>query len=137
LEQISALDQVHSLKRLKEAFVVLVSLASKQFKLCFFIDGLDEYEGSDSDGPEVIINVLTDIQRSPYLKIYLSSRPRFEFEEAFKNGSVFTSTTNWKVAHNASTIQVLSWANRKLRQRSPIKSERCLPMGISRRKVSA
>lgn len=81
-EQMSMLDRLHSLKRLKEAFAYLASLASAQFKLCFFIDGLDEYQGSD--GPEAIIcAVTTDILRSPYLKICLSSRPWIEFEEAF------------------------------------------------------
>ncbi|KAE9376438.1 hypothetical protein N431DRAFT_367489 [Stipitochalara longipes BDJ] len=85
-DNFSMQECVQSLRRLREAFTSLVNLASKQVKLCFFVDGLDEYEGGDSDGPEGIIKVFTDIPQSTYLKICLSSRPWFEFEEAFKNG---------------------------------------------------
>jgi hypothetical protein len=85
-EQMSMLERVHVFRRVKGAFAYLVSLASDQLKLCFFIDGLDEYKGKGSDGPDEIINVFKDIPQSPHLKICLSSRPWVEFEKAFDKG---------------------------------------------------
>jgi hypothetical protein len=32
------------MKRLEEAFVILSDLSSAEFKICFFVDGLDEYD---------------------------------------------------------------------------------------------
>jgi len=80
------LERVHWFRRLKLAFAYLVSLASDELKLCFFIDGLDEYEGQGSDGPETIINIFKSIPISPNLKICLSSRPWVAFENAFNEG---------------------------------------------------
>lgn len=48
-------------------------------KLCFFIDGLDEYGGLESDIAEVFENIVM----SPYVKLCVSSRPHVEFEDAF------------------------------------------------------
>ena len=49
-------------------------------KFCFFVDGLDEYDGEDSTH---IINVLKDLNASPSVKICLSSRPWNMFITAF------------------------------------------------------
>jgi hypothetical protein len=86
VEQMAMLERVHSFRRLKVAFAYLVSLASDELKLCFFIDGLDEYEGQGSEGPETIINIFKSIPISPNLKICLSSRPWVAFENAFNKG---------------------------------------------------
>ncbi|KAH8879820.1 hypothetical protein GQ53DRAFT_849393 [Thozetella sp. PMI_491] len=48
-------------------------------KMCFFIDGLDEY---DSDHAE-LCNVLSDMASSPRIKMCLSSRPWPIFEKSF------------------------------------------------------
>ncbi|KAK0712477.1 hypothetical protein B0T26DRAFT_714426 [Lasiosphaeria miniovina] len=49
------------------------------FKLCFFIDGLDEYEGT----PDDIIQLVSLLGSSQQVKICVSSRPWNEFEKAF------------------------------------------------------
>jgi hypothetical protein len=69
-----------SLTNLEEAFITLSDLSSAEFKICFFIDGLDEY---DRD-PELLINLFRTISKSPYVKVCLSSRPWLIFEEAFE-----------------------------------------------------
>jgi hypothetical protein len=69
------------MKRLEEAFITLSDLSSAEFKLCFFVDGLDEYDGD----PELLINLFTTISKSPYVKVCLSSRPWLIFEEAFES----------------------------------------------------
>jgi hypothetical protein len=65
-----------SLGVLKEAFKHLIGLSSPQFKLCFFIDGLDEYEGD----PEDIALFFRDLSCS-YAKFCVSSRPWPVFQD--------------------------------------------------------
>ena len=64
---------------LSRAFERLQDLASMSTKFCFFIDGLDEYDG---DHFELIDNMM-NIVRSPHIKLCLSSRPWNCFEDAF------------------------------------------------------
>ncbi|KAL6718207.1 hypothetical protein ACLMJK_004295 [Lecanora helva] len=63
------------LKALKE----LRQIQSMRLKFCFFIDGVDEYEGDHAD----IVQVLKTLNKSPFVKICLSSRPWNIFIEAF------------------------------------------------------
>jgi hypothetical protein len=48
-------------------------------RFCFFIDGLDEYDGDHND----IIAVLNEMSTSEHIKIVASSRPWNVFQEAF------------------------------------------------------
>lgn len=48
-------------------------------RFCFFIDGLDEYDGDHVE----LCNILKDLARSANFKIFISSRPWNVFEEAF------------------------------------------------------
>ncbi|KAF7536583.1 hypothetical protein G7054_g4457 [Neopestalotiopsis clavispora] len=52
---------------------------SQSFKLCLFIDGLDEFEGNHKDLVELFQNVV----RRPNIKACLASRPWNIFEDAF------------------------------------------------------
>lgn len=54
-------------------------LTSSHARLCFFIDGLDEYEGKPSD----IIELIGVLRSMPNVKICASSRPWNEFEHSF------------------------------------------------------
>jgi hypothetical protein len=49
-------------------------------KFCFFIDGLDEYDGDDLDE---LIKVLQDLASLPNVKLCVSSRPWYSFRDAF------------------------------------------------------
>ncbi|KUJ09979.1 uncharacterized protein LY89DRAFT_689860 [Mollisia scopiformis] len=65
-----------------ELFEVLEKVskqATLPAKFCFFVDGLDEYEGDDED----IIALLQDLASSPSVKICVSSRPWNAFLDAF------------------------------------------------------
>ena len=68
-----------SLTELAAALRALASAKNIPIKICFFIDGLDEF---DSDHTE-LCNVLCDMARSPHIKICLSSRPWAVFENSF------------------------------------------------------
>lgn len=48
-------------------------------KFCFFIDGLDEYNGDPSD----LIELIHKLARSPNVKFCVSSRPLTEFRKVF------------------------------------------------------
>ena len=54
-------------------------LAQDQTRLCFFIDGLDEYEGQ----PKKIIGLINVLRTGDKTKICASSRPWNEFEDAY------------------------------------------------------
>ncbi|PMD37816.1 hypothetical protein L207DRAFT_390966, partial [Hyaloscypha variabilis F] len=69
------------LRRLEQVFNHLITLATDDFRLCLFIDGLDEAK----DGPEEIVDLINIAAGSPFVKICLSSRPWLVFEEAFAN----------------------------------------------------
>ncbi|GLB08902.1 hypothetical protein AtubIFM57258_004811 [Aspergillus tubingensis] len=65
---------------LLEAFdKVTTGLATYKIRFCFFIDGLDEYEGRPAD----IIQLVEYLQSSPNIKACVSSRSWNEFESSF------------------------------------------------------
>ena len=68
-----------TLSELKEAFSQLRNIACEARKFCFFIDGLDEYEGDHFE----LIEVILETANSPYIKLCVSSRPWNCFEDAF------------------------------------------------------
>jgi hypothetical protein len=65
--------------KLQQAFRRLTNYAIASLKFCFFIDGLDEYEGDHGN----IAQLFRDISSAPHIKICVSSRPLLVFEEAF------------------------------------------------------
>ncbi|KAF9878403.1 hypothetical protein CkaCkLH20_03895 [Colletotrichum karsti] len=72
-----------SVDELAVALRALASASCVPLKMCFFIDGLDEY---DSDHAE-LCRVLRDLASSTHIKICLSSRRWSVFEQSFGNGS--------------------------------------------------
>lgn len=70
-----------SLGRLKTAFQKLVSLASEDIKMCFFIDGLDEYDGDATEIAEFMASIS---RSSPHAKFCVSSRPWPVFQDIFR-----------------------------------------------------
>ncbi|KAJ4856480.1 AAA ATPase domain-containing protein [Trichoderma breve] len=68
-----------SVSELTAALRALASADHMPLNICFFIDGLDEY---DSDHAE-LCKVLCDMVNSPHIKMCLSSRPWDVFERSF------------------------------------------------------
>lgn len=58
---------------------IAARLNTSKVKFCFFIDGLDEYEGK----PDTIIRLVELLKSALQVKICVSSRPWNEFEKAF------------------------------------------------------
>lgn len=78
-----------SLRELSEAFQNLVDcdhFSEKSTpKFCFFVDGLDEYDGEHRE----VINILQTMTKNSNIKICVSSRPWNVFEKAFGSGSCY------------------------------------------------
>jgi hypothetical protein len=71
-----------SLVQLQRAFARLIECASQQLKMCFFVDGLDEYEGD----PEEIALYFKDLSMiSEHAKFCLSSRPWPIFQDIYQD----------------------------------------------------
>lgn len=64
---------------LKETLRLVLEETSLSTKFCFFIDGLDEYNGDVQD----LIDIVQFLGTSKHIKICASSRPWSEFEDAF------------------------------------------------------
>ena len=76
---IQTLDFEWPLKVLQEAFALLIRTADDSMAFCFFIDGLDEYEGDK----EKLAMFCKTLSASPHVKLCISSRPLLVFEDAF------------------------------------------------------
>jgi hypothetical protein len=72
LDPWSRVELKSTFERLKEQRVIPA-------RFCFFIDGLDEFDGDHID----IINIVRDLAECPDIKICLSSRPWNVFQAAF------------------------------------------------------
>jgi hypothetical protein len=66
---------------LRQAFRLLTKEESSDAKFCFFIDGLDEFDGDHSN----LIDFIEDLAGSGNVKVCVSSRPWVVFEDAFKH----------------------------------------------------
>ena len=64
-----------------DAFAKLVNHRIDNLKFCFFIDGLDEYDGEHMD----VIKIIEGLVHSPSIKICFSSRPWNVFERFYGN----------------------------------------------------
>ena len=84
---------------LSQVFRKLSQQQLLNLKFCFFIDGVDEYDGDDY---RHIIDVLKDLNASPSVKICLSSRPWNIFIAAFGTDS---DTRLLLEDHNGEDIQ--------------------------------
>ena len=79
------IPEAWSLARLQKAFRRLIGLSSQHLKLCFFIDGLDEYEGEYEGEPEDIAQYFKDLSLcSVYTKFCLFSRPWPVFQDVYQ-----------------------------------------------------
>lgn len=72
-------DDSWTRSELWSAFLQLKKHSIESTRFCFFIDGLDEYEGDHAE----IVTIMEDLAALSDIKICLSSRPWNVFEDAF------------------------------------------------------
>lgn len=68
-----------TLSELKEAFEKLMQVTTGSHKFCFFIDGLDEFDGDHAE----IVAFFKHIATFPHAKLCVSSRPLLVFQQEF------------------------------------------------------
>ena len=68
---------------LLQGFKRLVKQDGDAARFCFFVDGLDEFDGD----PGVLINLFKEVVSTSKVKVCLSSRPWLVFEDAFRHYS--------------------------------------------------
>ena len=78
-------------RELLTVFRNLIKKGQHSAKLCFFIDGLDEFEGDEAARVK-IITLLMEISDSLHVKVCLSSRPWLIFADAFKSRPMSSSS---------------------------------------------
>jgi hypothetical protein len=61
------------------AFDLLLQAPETHSRFCFFIDGLDEFDGDHLD----LIDAIRSLSKSPFIKICVSSRPWGSFQREF------------------------------------------------------
>ena len=71
----------YSLSTLQKAFKRWIDLLPSSSKVCFFIDGLDEYDGDHEEIAEFFKGLSS---RTSNVKLCVSSRPWVVFDDAFK-----------------------------------------------------
>jgi hypothetical protein len=74
-------DDPWTRRELERALELLIREGSPELKFCFFVDGLDGFEGKPSDLIKLFKRLWSS---SPQLKFCLSSRPWVDFEDAFR-----------------------------------------------------
>ena len=75
--------RTYSLRDLQVAFQSLIRTAtSSSYRLCLFLDGLDEYEGSSADHIN-LARQLKEWSQSANVKIVCAARPHIEFLKTF------------------------------------------------------
>ncbi|KAI1750161.1 hypothetical protein F4782DRAFT_255602 [Xylaria castorea] len=74
--------EVWEMEDLNDIFKRIARQTSLDTKFCFFIDGLDEYDGDEKD----IIRLLQEISISEHIKICASSRPGRQYESFLPTG---------------------------------------------------
>ena len=74
-------ESIWSEPELQRAFRLLAREEAPKAKFCFFVDGLDEFDGDHTN----LIRLIKDISPSSNIKLCVSSRPWVLFEDAFKH----------------------------------------------------
>ncbi|KAL1636911.1 hypothetical protein SLS56_001008 [Neofusicoccum ribis] len=73
-----------SFSELKSVIVKLKEQSAVSARFCFFIDGLDEYDGDSREGThDDLVQTIKGLTESQHIKICLSSRPWNVFRDSF------------------------------------------------------
>lgn len=103
--------EVWDLEELHDVFDRIVSQASLPSCFCFFIDGLDEYNGEEED----IAKFLLSISKSPNIKICASSRPRSIFDEMLWSSQFMLQMQDF------TKLDMQSYVRKRLRENSRLR----------------
>jgi hypothetical protein len=114
-------SQAWTLKQLMGTFKVIVRQKSIPIKICFLIDGLDEFDG-DHDEMAILFKEITN---SEDVKVCLSSRPWVVFEDLFSacEGLLLQNLTHRDIQMYVGDRLVGNDAFQRLASRDPVHAE--------------
>jgi hypothetical protein len=111
---------------LLKGFRKFCEIESKNSKLLFFIDGLDEFKGKHQD----LIDLIHLLSRVPNIKVCVSSRPWLVFEDAFKTGPsllledlTFPDIATYVTSQLAADIRFKDLKERDMQQAESLEAE--------------
>ncbi|OTB05967.1 hypothetical protein M426DRAFT_41592, partial [Hypoxylon sp. CI-4A] len=99
--------QKWKLKELMECFRILQGNRTSTVRFCFFIDGLDEFNGDYVD----ISQMLAEIAKSPTIKLCVASRPLNEFQDKFG-----TDMSKTLLIHDFTKRDIMNHARSRLQE---------------------
>ena len=73
-----------TVSELRDALEYVIESMANRSKICFFVDGLDEFQG-DEEALMEIIDLFCRMAEREHVKVCLSSRPWLVFEDAFQS----------------------------------------------------
>lgn len=103
--------EVWEISDLKKTFQRIAAQTILDTKFCFFIDGLDEYDGEE----EEVVELITFLSSSSNIKICASSRPRSIFEEFFSDRSRTLIIHNFTYEDMKGYVRQKLYGNEKFR----------------------
>ena len=71
-------------KRLSTAILELIAYCSSSFRICIFIDGLDEFTGDQN----TLLSWIETLSKASHIKTCLSSRPLLRYEEKLSSSAM-------------------------------------------------
>lgn len=71
-------------RRLVKVFKSITCDVPRSYRMCFFVDGLDEFSGDHG----ALVLMFLELVQDPNMKIVLSSRPDQKFDQAFGSGAM-------------------------------------------------
>jgi hypothetical protein len=99
-------------KELKATFERIAAQTDLEVKYCFFIDGLDEYNGAE----EEVVEMLKFLASSNAIKICASTRPRSVFEKYFSNSNRTFDIANFTKADMRRHVRLQLHENENFRR---------------------
>jgi hypothetical protein len=114
-------SQAWTLKQLMGTFKVIVRQKSVPIKICFLIDGLDEFDGDHDE----MARLFKEITNSEDVKVCLSSRPWIVFEDLFGTceGLLLQNLTHRDIQMYVGDRLVGNDAFQRLASRDPVHAE--------------
>ncbi|KAK5989405.1 hypothetical protein PT974_10924 [Cladobotryum mycophilum] len=102
-----SISQDWSISELKDALELIKNQNDIPFNFCFFIDGLDEYDGDHLE----LCQDLLSLSQSPNIKICVSSRPWNVFTDAFSS-----NTSSYLCVHHVTCGDIKRYTQCRLRE---------------------
>lgn len=104
-------------KRLRNIFQSITRDPSSSYRMCSFIDGLDEVSGDQ----DILITIIQELIQNVNIKVVMSSRPYLKFDRAFSSGAMLKlqDLTKADIKKFASDKLLACWRTQSMTAQEP------------------